>query len=264
MRLSAVAESPNCAGNDREESDHPGFSGRNQRKGIFTEGIGKSSRLHIIPDIKVCSDRHNNNGKEHQRALNQVRPTDCKITTEDRVDQHDRHPDQHGIFIFQSEHHIEKFAAGNKPGSGVNRKEAEDHNGRKCAEDPVLFPEPVFKEGGERHGICLFRIDAETGCNEDPVQDRTNCQPDGDPGFAKTCHINSARQPHEQPAAHIARLRGKGCHPGADTASAEEVLCCTFDLCCKNATDCDHDQQINAEHDIGGIDNHAVKIPFSY
>ena len=98
----------------------------------------------------------------------------------------------------------------------INREENENDDGRRNPQHPTRVLEAVRKEVGKREGIVFnFGVYAKPCRNELPIEERPDDESDRKPTFAHAEKVHSAREPHQKPAAHVARTDGKCRHEAA-------------------------------------------------
>lgn len=112
-----------------------------------------------------------------------------------------------------------------------------------------LLLEACGEELGNGDGVVRNNgIAAETARHDQPVDVRAHRKADGRPrGVRQAAPVRHAREPHQQPAAHVRGLRAHRRDPRAEASPSQKIvlgaLVCTA---CKIETDCDDACHVSA------------------
>ena len=211
MGLAEVSEAPRQKARNADERlvrhhvEHVGID-------AFHLGDGGRKASEVIGDHKGRDDECD----AHQRCLNGVRPAHGQKTADEDVKNRRRGSGPNRGRIIHSEGVFKEAGAGDDAARAINREENENDDGRRNPQHPTRVLEAVRKEVGKREGIVFnFGVYAKPCRNELPIEERPDDESDRKPTFAHAEKVHRAREPHQEPSAHVARADGKGCHEAA-------------------------------------------------
>ena len=256
MRHAEIAEAPAETGDD-----------------ILPGGEGREEVRHLLGDLGRGAagkagggeDRGQEQGTQHQQALEEVGPADGGETAEEGVADDDRGGDIHGDIGIQAEDGVEQGAGGLDAGGRINRVSHEEDDGADDLEGMGLGLEAVGQILGNGDGV--IRRDGEgpqARRLEDPAEGIADGQADCDPDLTQTQGIDGSRKAHQHPGAHIGSAGGQRGDPGPHFAPAEEVFLFTAVLRTEEEedTDADHEEEIDNKDDQFCCVVHCITTTF--
>ena len=220
MRLSEITDAPCRHGNDCEvwgeafsrgeevERDVPCFACRRNRSRIET------SEGH---------DRNNDQREEHQESLKHIGPADRQIPAENRIAEKHRGGNADRPFVIQMEHGFEELGGSDKSRSGIDREKQQGDDCRENAQNSCRVTEPAAEKSRESQRFRLFRIDPQARRDDEPVEKRPESKSDCNPCLIDARHIYYAGESHQQPSAHVARLRRERRDPASQSAASQQI-----------------------------------------
>ena len=228
--------------------------------------IGSAQAFHghlalAAADKTQCKDGCNQQGAEHQQALEEVCPADSAETAHEGVADDDRRGDIHGQCGINTDDGVEQGAAGLDAGSGIDGIGNQEDHGTEDLQNLAGGFEPVGQVLGKSDGvICRDGKTTETGSLENPAECITDGQADRDPGLADTGGINGGGKTHQHPGAHIGGTGGKSGNPGTHFTAAKEVFLFTAATALHEEVDADpeHEAEIDNEDNQFRIHNNTT------
>ena len=186
-----------------------------------SHALGSAAAL----DDDQGKDRGDQKRREHQHALEEIRPANGGETAEKGVAHNDRGSEIHRKRCVDPDDRMEKRAAGLHRGGGINRISHEENNGADDLQRLGLAHEAVGQIlrncdgviGNDRKAAKSRRLDRPT----DGIADRKT---DRHPRLTDAEGVDGSRQTHEHPCAHIGGACRQRGHPGSHLAPAKEVI----------------------------------------
>ena len=213
MRLTKVAQAPSQITDD----DGGGYAGEHREvTGVLnnaTGGVGvfsgEAENLARVVQGEKHHDGHDDEGGEHQQALDGIGIGHRKEAADEGVeDRHGSH-DEHAHHVVTAEAGLEVTAASHHAGGDVEGEEEDNDRRRDNAQQARLIVQAVLEEGGHGDRVAgNFGVGAQTRRDPLPVGPSTNEEADGHPQLGHTGQEQSAGQAHEQPAGHIGGAGG--------------------------------------------------------
>ena len=199
------------------------------RRAVELHRVGKECRVQILG--KYNKDRDGKNRYQHQKSLEEVRPADGLVSTKEGIHDQDGGKDKHSRSLFNVEDRGEYVCTGHKGRGYVHREANEENDRADHLERFALGDKAIGKVLGKRDGVAgRLREAAESACNEDPVECRTDGKADADPRLSETERQNASGKTHQQPCAHIGRLCAHCGDPRAHRSAAQEIVLVGFAL----------------------------------
>ena len=164
-------------------------------------------------------------GREHDEALNRVGVGCAEEAAEHRVGERDACDEQHTGQVAAVERGLEELTASGHTGGYVEGEEHQDHDAGDDAQDAGLIAEAVFEVARDGDGVVGdFGETAQAWRDEDPVECRTNGEADRHPRLEHTHHVEGTRQAHHEPAGHVRRASAECRGEWVQAAAAEHVV----------------------------------------
>ena len=242
MGHTEVSEAPAKAGSDIL----PAGDGIVEVGGFRDNRFGRN--IHHVQ----CEDRSQQQGAQHQQALEEVRPAHGGETAQERIGNDNRCRQVHRDIGVNSDHLVEQCAGCLDGRRSIDRiGNQEDHRAHHL-QRVGLGLEPAGQVLGNRDRVIRHDGERPQALRlKQPAQGIPDCQADGNPHLAETLGVNRGRQAHQHPGAHIGCARGKRADPGAHFPAAQEVFLLAGALAAQEEeqSDADHKYQVNDKYD---------------
>ncbi|SAI11443.1 Uncharacterised protein [Enterobacter hormaechei] len=203
VRLTEVAQAPAHQGDDGDKVQP--FQHIDVFNALLLDHFQRFAKA---ADGENDNHRSQDQGEDHQARLHGVGPAYRQESAHEGIEDGRGRTGPQGGFIAHAESTFEQTRARHDAGSTVDGEEQQDHHRRDNAQDTAV----IFKASGEvvrqrQRVVVGFGMHTQTACYQLPVDPCANGQADGDPAFGDTGDENRARQPHQQPAAHVGSAR---------------------------------------------------------
>ena len=208
--------------------------------GVKTAGRGNAANQNH-------RQRHN-----HNHTLHEIRNAFGQKSAQKRIDDDKQRADDHHAVVGKAEQRAEQLAARYKTAGSIDGEKHKNKDGGNAHDYLFIFMKTVAEKVRNGDGVAGHgRIPAQALCNQQPVDIGAGSQADGGPGgVCQAAPIRYARQPHQQPAAHIRSFRAHGGNPGPQAAPADKVVFrILIGPLCKKQTDANDHQHIQDHGD---------------
>ena len=224
MGHAEVAEAPGHGGENGQEPERAlpllGHGGEAQ---VLGDAFGVGHDVAQPSGVREAEADDREEGHGHEDGLEIVRDAGSEEAPKSRVQHDDGRGEEHGLAILQPEEGGKELAAGHEAGSRVGHEEDDDDDRRQSGEDVFIVPEAAGEEVGDGDGAREHRIPAEPPGHDEPVEVGADGEAQGRPeGLRRAAEKGQARHAHEEPARHVAGLRGHGRDEGAQGTPAQE------------------------------------------
>ncbi len=220
VRLAEVAEAPAQQRNHRDEVQPL------QHIEVLN-ALRLDDRQRVVQSANGDNHDHRRQDQRenHQGCLHGIGPAHRKKAAHQRIEDGRRRAGPQRSFIAHAEGAFKQARARHYARGAVDGEEDQDHQRRDNAQDFTFIFEAAGEKVGQRQGvIMMLGLYAQTPRHDLPVQPGADRQPDGDPAFRNAGEKNRARQPHQQPAAHIRGARRQRGHKTTKAAAAQNVI----------------------------------------
>ena len=250
-----LAEIPEPPGDETDDAD-PGVSAHevDHLRIDFSHAVHGGFKAAQVPHD---GDRRHDEGEAHEGRLNRVGPAHGEEASEKDVEDRRGGADVERRLVGHVEGVLEEARARDDARGAVDRKEDQNDGRRADAKKILLVFEAVREVVGERERVVgLFRVDAKARRDDAPIDVGADDEADGDPRLANPHEKDGARQPHQQPAAHVGSPHREGRDEAVETAAAENVVAVVARVAVGEKPDAHHDDQIPYEGDRSRIREH--------